>query len=75
MLATEQNNGTSEEKLLRFCEVPRTRQEIATFLGIHSVPYAIKTHVMPLVEQGRITLSLPEKPKSPKQRYTAKQPK
>lgn len=63
---------TSEEKLLRFCAVPRTRQEIAEFLRIKSVPYAIKTHVMPLVEQGRITLALPEKPKSPKQRYTTK---
>ena len=63
---------TPEEKLLRFCAVPRTRQEIAEFLGIKSVPYAIKTHVMPLVEQGRITLALPEKPKSPKQRYTTK---
>lgn len=62
-----------EEKLLRFCAVPRTRQEIAEFLGIKSVPYAIKTHVMPLVEQGRITLALPEKcSKSPKQRYTTK---
>lgn len=68
--AAEQGSGTAEEKLLRFCEVPRTRQEIAAFLGIQSVPYAIKTHVMPLVEQGRITLSLPGKPKSPKQKYT-----
>lgn len=66
----EQGSGTAEEKLLRFCEVPRTRQEIAAFLGIQSVPYAIKTHVMPLVAQGRIALSLPEKPKSPKQKYT-----
>ena len=63
--------GTTEEKLLRFCAVPRSRQEIADFLGITSVPYAIKTHVMPLVERGLITLSLPEKPRSPRQRFTA----
>ncbi len=58
--------------LLRFCAVPRSRQEIAEFLNIKSVPYAIKAHVMPLVERGLLTLSLPEKPRSPKQRYAAK---
>ena len=69
--AAARDAGTVEEKLLRFCAVPRSRQEIADFLGITSVPYAIKTHVMPLVERGLITLSLPEKPRSPRQRFTA----
>ncbi len=68
------DNDTAEGDLLRFCAVPRSRQEIAEFLNIKSVPYAIKSHVMPLVEQGLLTMSLPEKPKSPKQRHTAKQP-
>lgn len=63
-------NNTPEERLLQFCAVPRTRQEIAAFLGIKSVPYAIKSHITPLVEQGLITLSLPDRPRSPKQRYT-----
>lgn len=70
----EQAGKPTEEKLLEFCMVPRTRQEIAEFLGIKSIPYAIKNHVTPLVEQGLITLSVPEKPRSPKQRYTTKHP-
>ncbi len=64
---------TTSEKLLRFCTVPRTRQEIAEFLQIGSVTYAIKTYITPLVEQGAINLSIPDKPKSPKQRYTSAQ--
>lgn len=68
-------DGIGDGELLRFCAVPRSRQEIAEFLGIKSVPYALKAHVMPLVEQGLITLSIPDKPKSPKQRYTTTQPK
>jgi len=64
------DNDTGD--LLRFCAVPRSRQEIADFLNIKSVPYAVKAHVMPLVEQGLLTMSLPEKPKSPKQRHTTK---
>lgn len=72
---TTHDGGTTEEKLLRFCAIPRNRQEIAAFLGIKSIPYAIKAHVTPLVEQGLIALSIPEKPKSPKQRYTAVHPR
>lgn len=56
--------------LLAFCETPRSRQEIARYLGLSSVTYAIQTHVMPLVEQGLLRLSRPDKPKSPKQRYS-----
>ena len=62
---------TTVENLLHFCVIPRTRREIAKFLGIKSVAYAVTTYVTPLVEKGMLTLSLPEKPRSPKQRYTA----
>ena len=68
---TAHSGETAEEKLLRFCAVPRNRKEIAKFLGIKSVTYAIKAYVTPLIERGLIVLSIPEKPKSPKQRYTA----
>lgn len=57
--------------LLQFCSTPRTRSEIAAYLGLSSIPYAIKTHVMPLVDAGLISLSIPSKPRSPKQLYTA----
>ena len=62
---------TTDESLLHFCAIPRTRREIAEFLGIKSVPYTVTTYVIPLVKKGLLTLSLPEKPRSPKQRYTA----
>lgn len=52
-----------------FCKTPRTRKEICEFLGLASVTYAIQTHVIPLVDQGFIQLSIPEKPKSTKQLY------
>lgn len=60
---------TPEESLLAFCETPRTRQEIAEFLGIKTVTHAIKHHVLPLVEKGHISLKYPDKPRSPKQEY------
>lgn len=54
---------------LVFCRTPRTRKEICEYLGLSSVTYAIQTHVMPLVESGKIKMTNPEKPKSPKQLF------
>ena len=56
-------------ELLLFCKTPRTRKEISDYLGLNSVAYAIQTRVMPLVERGIIKMSIPEKPKSPKQLF------
>lgn len=55
--------------LVLFCRTPRTRREICEYLGLTSMSYAISRHVMPLVEQGLIHLSIPEKPGSRKQLY------
>ena len=57
------------QNLLLFCKTPRTRKEIAEYLGLSSITYAIQKYVMPLVEDGKIKMSIPEKPKSPKQLY------
>ena len=62
----------AKDTLLAFCEQPRTRQEIADFLGVKTVTHAIKHHVMPLVEQGHIVLKYPDRPRSPKQEYTTR---
>lgn len=55
--------------LLIFCRTPRTRKEICEYLGLSSVTYAIQTHVMPLVESGKIKMTNPEKPTSSKQLF------
>lgn len=61
----------SEEikELLQYCKTPRTRKELCDYLGMNSITYAIQTKVMPLVEKGLIKMSIPDKPKSPKQLY------
>lgn len=64
---------TEEDKVLYFCKEPRTRQEIADMLGIRSVQYAIKRYVEPLIEAGRIELTIPEKPRSRNQQYRTKE--
>ena len=60
----------AEKNLLKFLETPRSRQEIADFLDIRSVPYALQTYIAPLIEKRRVRMTIPEKPKSHSQRYT-----
>lgn len=68
-VAQEEKYNVETDNLILFCKTPRTRKEICEYLGLSSVTYAIQTHVMPLVESGKIKLSIPDKPKSPKQLY------
>lgn len=55
--------------LLAFCRQPRSRAEIIAYLGIPSAQYALRRYLDPLVEAGVIRLSLPDKPRSPRQTY------
>lgn len=65
--AAEEPQG--EKDLLTFCKTPRSRAEIAEYLGIASKQYALHRYLDPLVKEGAIRLSIPEKPRSRQQRY------
>lgn len=60
---------TKVKDLLAFCVEPKTRKEICTFLGIKSVSYAVKEYINPLLANGSLKLTLPDKPSSSKQKY------
>lgn len=57
--------------LLSFCRVPRSRREIAQFLGIKTTYYVTRNYIRPLVEAGKLKMTIPEHPGSPKQKYYA----
>lgn len=56
------------ESILEFCSVPRTRDEIATFAG-KSRNHVMSKIVAPLVESGKLKMTIPEKPKSSHQKF------
>ncbi len=58
------------EAVIQFCRIPRTREELTSFTG-KSRYYTMSAIIQPLVEQGKLRMTLPEKPKSPKQQYAA----
>lgn len=55
----------AQTDLLSYCTVPRTRQEIAAFLGIKTASYAIRQYVLPLVETGKLKMTIPGSPGRP----------
>lgn len=63
------NDDDAPDDLLDFCRTPRSRQEIAEYLGVKTVFYAIQHYVKPLLENGQLAPTIPEKPKSSNQKY------
>gem|GEM_PF-5550466 len=55
--------------ILKFCSIPKRKQDILAHLGLKPVYMNFKRHIQPLVEQGSLEMTIPDKPRSPKQRY------
>ena len=58
-----------DRDLLEFCRTPRTRQEIADYLGKKTVFYVMQHYIQPLLSAGALTMTIPEHPSSRKQRF------
>ena len=58
-----------EEKILAFLETPHSRQEIAEFLGLGTIAYVMQVYINPMIKKGLIKMTIPEKPRSQKQRF------
>ena len=68
----QQDLAEDASGLLAFCRIPRTRKEIADYLGIGTVFYAMQHYVQPLVASGKLAMTIPEKPKSRNQKFVVK---
>lgn len=56
------------DSIVEYCCTPRTRSELIAFTG-KSRTYTMSQMVQPLVDSGRLKMTLPEKPKSSKQKF------
>lgn len=61
-------NKSILEKVIDFCSIPRTRTEIVDFVG-KSKNYVMTKIVLPLFDDGKLTMTMPDKPKSPNQKF------
>ncbi len=57
------------ESLLVFCTIPRSREEMQQFLALADREHFRKAILKPLLEQGLLHLTMPDKPTNPKQKY------
>lgn len=62
--------NTIENEILEFCKIPRSREEIGEFFkGRLTVSYIMSRYIRPMAETGVIGMTIPNKPKSKKQKY------
>ena len=60
------------QQVVDFCALPRTKAEIQEYCGFHSDRYVRQQVIQPLLVQGRLIRTIPDKPSSPKQKYLKK---
>ena len=65
-LFAEATPGT--DSLVEFCSTPRTRAEIIAHVG-KSKNYVMSQMVSPLIKNGKLKMTIPNKPKSPNQKF------
>lgn len=55
--------------LIDFCRKPKSRQEIAEFLGLKTVFHVSKKYIDPLIKSNELQMTIPEHPKSKNQKF------
>lgn len=62
------SSGKATTDIVDFCSVPRSRAELQRFTGF-TWYYTFKKFVQPMIEQGVLKMTIPDAPKSPKQKF------
>ncbi|MBE5955793.1 MAG: AAA family ATPase [Lachnospiraceae bacterium] len=59
----------SKEDLISFCKTPRSRKEIAEHLRIKTIAFVTEHYLKPLLADGSLKMTIPDKPKSKNQKF------
>lgn len=70
---TPQDNQqvTLQDKILMFCSEPRTKKEIALQFGYKDTRHLTSRYITPLLENGKLQMTIPDKPNSKNQKYVS----
>ena len=58
-----------QKLILEFCSIERTRQELQEYLGVASRRFFANSILKPLLESGKLKMTIPDKPTSRNQKY------
>ncbi|HPN38395.1 MAG TPA: hypothetical protein PL041_08320, partial [Melioribacteraceae bacterium] len=64
------NSTPQVKRILEYCISPKLRNEIQLFIGLSDRKYFSKVFLAPLINFNLVEMTMPEKPKSSKQKYT-----
>lgn len=61
------------DRILDFCKKPRTKEALASEFGfdVQHPAYFINNYIIPLIKEGKLRYTIPDKPKSKNQRIAA----
>ena len=62
----------TEKAILNFCKKPKSRKEIQDYFSAFSKSYIIAKYINPLIKEGKLSLTIPDKPSSKNQKYITK---
>jgi ATP-dependent DNA helicase RecG len=68
-VATQDEQDERLTSLLELCAVPKTREEMQRCYGVATREYFRKNVLKPLLESGKLRMTVPDKPNSRNQRY------
>ena len=57
------------QDLIKFCSVPCSRKEMQEFMGLAGRRNFSEKYIKPLLEAGKVEMTIPDKPNSRKQKY------
>lgn len=60
-----------QDRILEYCVEPRKKSEIAEYCGFKGMKNFTKKYLRPLIDSGKVAMTIPDKPKSQNQRYVA----
>ena len=58
--------------ILSYCKEPRSAKQIMQYIGVKHRPTFIYQYLKPLLEEEKIQMTIPDKPKSKNQKYITK---
>ena len=66
---TTRDGVITEQVILTFCIEPKNTSEIMQYVGLKHREHFRSVILKPMIEKGLLELTIPQKPKSPKQKY------
>lgn len=61
-----------QDKIWEYCGEPKSKHEIMKFFGYRDAKNFTQNYLNPLIQAGKLAMTIPDKPKSKNQKYVAK---